>query len=351
MTQPIQFDRWYEDFNRFAGDLYPGRYTREFVEELVEQGREVLELAEKKQSAVVAHNYQYPELQEVAEEVGDSLGLSQYVGEQSKPRVDFCGVWFMGETAKTIVGDRAKVYMPAQPGCSLVESIDHARIRNWKENHPDGLIISYVNTDAKTKAMSDYVCTSRNAARIVTHAAEHHPGRRMLFLPDKYLGAVSLMQSGVDRDLVDLYDGACHVHAKIGEYALDEAYDRFPEAELLIHPECGCASTCLAKIMNHEAEFQKAFYLSTEGMIRHARESSAKEFIVGTEMGMLYRLRKELPEKTFHPVHPDAMCEYMKQNDLGKLLHSLNEDEIEVEVDAETRAKAQAAIDRMLSIQ
>ena len=112
----VHFDRWYDDFNRFAGDLYPGRYTPEFVRELVEQGKEVLALAEKKNSAVVAHNYQYPELQEVAEEVGDSLGLSQYVGEQSKPRVDFCGVWFMGETAKTIVGDRAKVYMPAQPG-------------------------------------------------------------------------------------------------------------------------------------------------------------------------------------------------------------------------------------------
>ena len=351
MNEPIQFERWYEYFNRFAGDLYPGRYTRDFVKDLVEQGREVLALAEEKNSAIVAHNYQYPELQEVAEEVGDSLGLSQYVGEQSKPRVDFCGVWFMGETAKTIVGDRAKVYMPARPGCSLVESIDHARIQKWKANHPDGLIVSYVNTDAKTKAMSDYVCTSRNAARVVAHAAENHPGRRMLFLPDKYLGAVSLAQSGVDRDLVDLYDGACHVHAKIGEYALDDAYDLHPEAELLIHPECGCASTCLSKIMNHEAEFQKAFYLSTEGMIRHAESSPAKEFIVGTEMGMLYRLRKELPEKTFHPVSPEAMCEYMKQNDLSKLLHSLKADEVEVEVEPEIRAKAQAAIDRMLSIQ
>ncbi len=350
MSEKVQFDRWYEDFNRFAGDLYPGRYTREFVQDLVEQGRKVLDLAREKDSAVVAHNYQYPELQEVAEMVGDSLGLSLYVGKQPKPRVDFCGVWFMGETAKTIVGDGVKVYMPSRASCSLVESISHERIASWKRHHPGGIVISYVNTDVKTKALSDYICTSRNAAKVLVHAAEHHPGERMLFLPDKYLGAVSLAQSGIDRSLVDLYDGACHVHAKIGERGLDEAYDRHPEAELLIHPECGCASTCLSKIMSQESEFKQAFYLSTEGMIRHAEASEAREFIVGTELGMLYRLRKELPGKIFHPVSQEAVCEFMKENDLAKLLHSLEEDEIEVEIDSETRTKAEAAIGRMLSI-
>lgn len=351
MDNWIQVDSWYDRFNRFAGDLYPGRYTREFVVDLVEQAKEVKSLAAEKKSVIVAHNYQFPELQEVANNVGDSLGLSQYVGEQSNPRVDFCGVWFMGETAKTIVGDRMEVYMPDHPGCSLVASIDHAKIESWKHHNPDGLIISYINTDAKTKAMSDYICTSRNAAQIVTHAAKTHPGQRMLFLPDKYLGAVSLAQSGIDRDLVDLYDGACHVHAKIGEHALDEALDRYPDAEILIHPECGCASTCLSKIMASESEFQNAFYLSTEQMIHHAEASPVKEFIVGTESGMLYRLRKDLPEKVFYPVHPDAVCEYMKMNTMEKLLDSLKNDRIEVTVDAETRQKAQAAIDRMLTIQ
>ena len=350
MSQTIQFDRWYEDFNRFAGDLYPGRYTRDFVKELVEQGEQVRAKAEKKSSLIVAHNYQYPELQEVAAEVGDSLGLSQFVAEQSSPRVDFCGVWFMGETAKTIVGDRARVFMPDQPGCSLVDSINHARIEAWRERNPNGVIISYVNTDAKTKAMSDYVCTSRNAAQVVKAASEASPGERMLFLPDKYLGAVATAQARLDPDRIDLYDGGCHVHAKIGEHALDEAYDRHPDADLLIHPECGCASTCLAKIMNHESEFQKAFYLSTEQMVSHAQESPAKEFIVGTEMGMLYRLRKEVPGKIFHPVSPDAMCEYMKQNTLAKLLRSLETDEVEVKVAEDVRQKAQAAIDRMLTI-
>jgi quinolinate synthase len=241
--------------------------------------------------------------------------------------------------------------MPDHPGCSLVASIDHARINAWKGHNPDGLIISYVNTDAKTKAMSDYICTSRNASQVVSHAAAHHPGRRMLFLPDKYLGAVSLAQSGIDADLVDLYDGACHVHAKIGEFALEEALDRYPEAEILIHPECGCASTCLAKIMAGESEFQNAFYLSTEQMIQHAESSPVKEFIVGTESGMLYRLRKELPQKKFYPVHPEAVCEYMKMNTMEKLLDSLQNDRIEVEIDAETRQKARTAIDRMLTIQ
>jgi quinolinate synthase len=351
MARPIQFERWYEDFNRFAGDLYPGRYTRDFVKELVEQGRHVAELAKAKDSLIVAHNYQYPELQEVAEQVGDSLGLSQFVARQERPRVDFCGVWFMGETAKTIVGDRAKVYMPDRPGCSLVDSINHARIEAWRERNPKGVIVSYVNTDAKTKAMSDYVCTSRNAAQVVKAAADANPGERMLFLPDKYLGAVATAQARLDPDLIDLYDGGCHVHAKIGEHALDVAYDRYPDAELLIHPECGCASTCLAKIMNHESEFQKAFYLSTEQMVTHAQQSASKEFIVGTEMGMLYRLRKEVPGKIFHPVSPDAMCEYMKQNTLEKLVRSLERDEVEVQVAEDVRRKAQAAIDRMLTIQ
>ena len=350
MPHTIQFERWYEDFNRFSGDLYPGRYTRDFVKELVEQGEQVLAAAEEKDSLIVAHNYQYPELQEVAAEVGDSLGLSQFVAKQNRARVDFCGVWFMGETAKTIVGDRTRVFMPDRPGCSLVDSINHARIEAWRERNPKGVIVSYVNTDAKTKAMSDYVCTSRNAAQIVKAASESHPGERMLFLPDKYLGAVATAQARLDPDLIDLYDGGCHVHAKIGEHALDEAYDHYPDAELLIHPECGCASTCLAKIMNHESEFQKAFYLSTEQMVSHSQESASKEFIVGTEMGMLYRLRKEVPGKIFHPVSPDAMCEYMKQNTLAKLAHSLEADEVEVTVEEGVRKKAQAAIDRMLTI-
>ncbi|MCY4187222.1 MAG: quinolinate synthase NadA, partial [Bryobacterales bacterium] len=241
--QRLPYERWYDTFNRAAADLYPGRYTREYTDNLVGIARRIGELAERKQSLIVAHNYQFPELQEVAAEVGDSLGLSRYVARQTSPRVDFCGVWFMGETAKTIVGNRSKVYMPDKPGCSLVESIDLARVRAWRQKFPDGVVISYVNTDAATKALSDYVCTSRNAAQVLDHAAGNNPGRRILFLPDKFLGSVSIAQSkAADAALVDLYDGCCHVHAKIGESALEEAFERHPAAELLIHPECGCAS-------------------------------------------------------------------------------------------------------------
>lgn len=350
MPGDMQFDTWYDRFNRFAGDLYPGRYTNDYVKDLVEVGKQVNELAQSKKSVIVAHNYQYPELQEVAREVGDSLGLSQYVSRQDTPRVDFCGVWFMGETAKTIVGDRAKIYMPDQPGCSLVASIDHTIIRNWLARNPSGIVISYINTDALTKSLSHYICTSRNAPQVLDHAAKAHPGQRMLFLPDKYLGAVSLSQSHVDPALVDLYDGACHVHAKIGEQALEDAFDAYPEADLLIHPECGCASSCLAKVMNGSSPYQKAYFLSTEQMIRHAETSNAQEFIVATEMGMLYRLRKDIPHKTFHPVSADAVCEYMKMNTLEKLLDSLKNDRIEVQVENDVKEKAQTAIQRMLTI-
>ena len=347
----ISFDLWYERFCRFAKDLYPGRYSPRYVRTLVDMGREVRSLAEQKQSVIVAHNYQYPELQEVAEMVGDSLGLSQYVADKRAPRVDFCGVLFMGETAKTILGDRSRVYMPDRPGCSLVASIDQSRIDNWVAHNPDGVLISYINTDALTKARSHYICTSRNAAQVLAHAARQYPGRRILFLPDKYLGAVVLSQTKVAPGLVDLYDGACHVHAKIGEMALEQALDRYPEAELLIHPECGCASSCLAKTMQAGPAYGKAYFLSTEQMLWHARSSPSREFIVATEMGMVYRLRKEIPEKLFHPISDLAVCEYMKMNTLEKLLDSLEHDRVEIQVDAEIQRKARAAIQRMLTIE
>jgi len=351
MREEITYDLWYERFSRFAEDLYPGRYSRSYVASLVQLGRRVRSLAGQKRSIIVAHNYQYPELQEVAELVGDSLGLSQYVAAKAPPRVDFCGVLFMGETAKTILGNASQVYMPDRPGCSLVASIDHRRIDLWKAEHPDGVLISYINTDARTKAKSHYICTSRNAGQVLAHAAGHYLGRRILFLPDKYLGAVVLSQTSVDPAQVDLYDGSCHVHAKIGEKALEDALDRYPDAELLIHPECGCASSCLAKTMNGGPAHGKSYFLSTEQMLWHARSSASREFIVATEKGMVYRLRKEVPEKTFHPISDLAVCEYMKMNTLEKLLDSLENDRIEITVDEEIQRGARAALERMLAIQ
>jgi len=346
LNETAQFELWYERFNRLAGDLYPGRYSRDHVRDLAEMGREIMELARRKGSLIVAHNYVYPELQEVAEVVGDSLGLSLFVASRNAPRVDFCGVWFMGQTAKIILGDRSKVYMPDQPGCSLVDLVDHRRITDWITRHQDGVVISYVNTDARMKAMSHYTCTSANAAQVLEHAARTHPGRRILFLPDKYLGAVAQALARVNPNLVDLYDGACHVHARIGKEVAEKALARQPGAELLIHPECACS----ALITSNLPPFKDAHFLSSEQMLRYAATSAAKEFVVATEKGIVYRLRKECPGKTFYPISDNAVCEYMKMNTLEKLRDSLRHDRFEVEVDQAVRDKAREAVERMLTI-
>lgn len=348
---PAELQICWDNLSRYAEDLYPGRYTRDYVKFLAELSQDVGELARQKKSRVVAHNYQYPELQEVAEYVGDSLALSRYLAERPAPRVDFCGVLFMGETAKTILGDESRVFMPDRPGCSLVASIQPELLDRWIAQHPDGILVSYINTDALTKSRSHYVCTSRNAVPVVEHAARAYPGRRILFLPDKYLGAVVLAQAEVDKSLVDLYDGACHVHARIGERALDDAMDRYSDAELLVHPECGCASSCMARTIRGDWPHRQAYFLSTDQMLSHARRSSARQFLVATEKGMVYRLRKEVPEKIFYPVSDDAECEYMKMNTLEKLHDSLQNDLYEVLLDEDIRLKALVAIQRMMSIQ
>jgi quinolinate synthase len=346
MGSEIRFEAWYGRFNRLAGDLYPGRYSREYVRDLVETAQEITALARRKGSLIVAHNYVYPELQEVAEAVGDSLGLSLLVGKRKAARVDFCGVWFMGETAKMILGDRSKVYMPDRPGCSLVAAIDHRRISDWIARHPDGVVVAYVNTDAHTKAMSHYLCTSANAAPVLEHVARKHPGRRILFLPDKYLGAAALATARLDANLVDLYDGACHVHARIGKEVIEDALAQHPGAELLIHPECACS----AERKKGVAPPNNGHFLSSEQMLRYATTSAADEFIVATEKGLVYRLRRECPTKRFYPISDAALCEYMKMNTLEKLCDSLRHDQFEVEVDHDISNRARGAITRMLSI-
>jgi len=346
MSYEIQSEAWYERFNRLGDDLYPGRYSREYVGNLVEAAEDVKSLARRKDSLIVAHNYVYPELQDVAEAVGDSLGLSLLVAERRAARVDFCGVWFMGETAKMILGERSKVYMPDRPGCSLVATIDHRRIVDWIARHPDGLVVAYVNTDAHTKAMSHYLCTSANAAQVLEHVSRKHPGRRILFLPDKYLGAAALATARLDANLVDLYDGACHVHARIGKELIEDALARRPGAEVLIHPECACS----AEIEKSAAPLNDGHFLSSEQMLRYAAASAANEFIVATEKGLVYRLRRECPTKKFYPISDAAVCEYMKMNTLEKLRDSLKHDQFEVEVDHEVSDRARGAITRMLSI-
>ncbi|HVM95685.1 MAG TPA: quinolinate synthase [Candidatus Acidoferrales bacterium] len=381
-------NRWYDLFSRYADDLYPGRYTREKCLQLAEQGLEIQRLAAEKQSTIVAHNYLYPEFHELAEKVGDSLGLSFFVRDRQASRVDFESVYFMGATAKLITGDATRVFVPDRPevlGCSLVFGTDHAWLEKWKATNPEGILITYVNSDAYTKSISDFVCTSRNTDKIIVHAVKTFPGRRILVLPDKFLGLVmkqraleTLSKQGisVDPDAIEVYthtkgnwNACCYVHEKIGDRGVEMMMDEHPDAELMIHPECGCASSCLYKLHAGIIPQGKAYFLSTEAMVDHAQRSPQQKFIVATESGMVYRLRKECPQKTFLPVSSEATCSYMKANTLEKLLVSLRSDSLEItlcddccdpkrpyedehviHIPRSTAEKARTGIERMLSV-
>ncbi|MBM3464498.1 MAG: quinolinate synthase NadA [Armatimonadetes bacterium] len=370
---------WYELFNRYAGDLYPGRYTLERCRELAEMSDRISELAARKQSTIIAHNYLYPEFHEIAAQVGDSLGLSLWARDAGAVRVDFESVYFMGATAKLITGDDTRVFVCDAPrvlGCSLVFGTDHRWVEKWRERNPGGIVVTYINSDVAMKAISDYICTSRNAAAVLKAAVEANPGKRVLMCPDKYLGWVTRAMAGLSEEVVEIYEhhfsgfhACCYVHEKVNPASLDRMLDEHPEAELLIHPECGCASTCLFRVQNGEIPHQKAYFLSTEQMLWHARKSPAKEFVVATEKGMIYRLRKEVPEKVFYPVADEVVCDFMKQNTFEKLLRSLEEDRIEIifcddccdprepytddrvtHIPRSAGRLAMAAIDRMLAI-
>ena len=373
---------WYERFSRYAEDLYPGRYTREFCLELAEQAFDIRRLAAQKASTIVAHNYLYPEFHEIADKVGDSLGLSYYVRDQGARRVDFESVFFMGATAKIIAGDTTRVFVSDYPdvlGCSLVSGTDHEWLDRWKRQNPDGMLVTYINSDAYTKSISDFVSTSRNTDKIIVHAAREFPGRKILILPDRYLGMVMKLRAveqGVDPDLLEVYDqrygghaAACYVHALIGPDAAEIALWEDPEAELMIHPECGCAASCMLKLQQGEIPQGRAYFLSTEQMVERARVSPAKRFIVATEKGMVYRLRKEVPDREFVPVSTQAECRFMKENTLEKLRTSLTDDRLEivfcddccdprtpyqdervVHIQRSVANAAKVAIDRMLAI-
>ncbi len=344
---------FWELFSAKAADIYPGRYTPEECARLAGLANQALELLTQKHALLLVHNYQFPELQEigrVAGYIGDSYGLTLKAKECDHRTIVFCSVEFMAKTAKILLPDR-RVLIPARPGCSLVASVYLPTIQRWKQTHPNGKVISYINTDDGTKAESDYICTSRNASAVVDHVRKAYPDSRILFLPDRYLAAYVIRELGMRAEEMDVWDGACHVHKKIGERAIEEAIERRPNAELLIHPECGCTSSCLARTAG--GRNGKISFLSTEGMIARARESAAAEFLVATETGIVYRLRREIPEKTFWPVSQGAWCEYMKMITLDNLLACLKQDgdpSFEVRIAPEIAARSRAAIERMTLI-
>ena len=298
---------------------------------------EVRSLARAREAVILAHNYQLPEVQDVADFVGDSLGLSRQAARAEGGAIVFCGVHFMAETAKILSPDKTVLIPDLGAGCSLADSIDAAQLRAWKAQHPGAVVVSCVNTSAAVKAESDYCCTSGNVRAVI----ESIPAdKEILFGPDLYLG---LWAERVSGRKLHLWLGECHVHAGIRPGDIDRVLAEAPDAELLVHPECGCASQAMAFAGD------RAHILSTEGMINFAERSEKDRFKVATEVGILHRLSKELPGKSFEPVNAGAVCRFMKMITLEKLRDSLRDWRYEVTVETETAARARTAIERMVA--
>jgi quinolinate synthase len=305
----------------------------------------VTRLKEECNAVILAHNYQRDEVQEIADFVGDSLGLSRQAASTPADVIVFCGVHFMAETAAILCPDKTVLLPDMRAGCSLAATISAEELRAWKARYPDAVVVAYVNTSAEVKAESDYCCTSANAAKVVRSIPSDRP---ILFVPDKFLAAAVARQTG--RPNIIPYPGYCHVHRTIRPEQVLQMMGEYPDIELLIHPECGCVTSCMARVADGTLPSERTFFLSTEGMMRHLQQSRAKEFAVGTEVGMLHRLRKMSPDKFFRPVNPDAVCEFMKTITLDRILRSLETLEPQICVRAETARRARRAIDRMLEI-
>lgn len=301
-------------------------------------------LRKEKNAIILAHNYQVPEVQDIADYVGDSLGLSQQAAETNAEIIVFCGVHFMAETA-SIISPNKKVLIPdLEAGCSLSDTINLEQLKEWKEEHPNAVVVSYVNTSAEVKSETDYCVTSSNAVQVVNAIPRE---KEILFLPDMFLGAYVGKVTGRK---MHVWPGECHVHAGIRVKDIKEMKKNHPGAEMIVHPECGCTTHYLYDSARKNDPDDDVKFLSTGGMVRHTCESDAKEFIVATETGMLHRLQKDNPDKKFIPANEGAVCEYMKMITIEKVLKSLQEEVYEVKVPESIAVKAKKSIDRMLEI-
>ncbi|MER3447577.1 MAG: quinolinate synthase [Candidatus Dadabacteria bacterium] len=305
---------------------------------------EIQRLKKERNAVILAHNYQVGEIQEIADFTGDSLGLSQAAARTQADVIVFCGVHFMAETASIICPDKEVLIPDLEAGCSLASTINVDDLRNWKKQHPDSVVVSYVNTTADVKAESDYCCTSTNAVKVVSSIPDD---KEILFLPDMFLGAYV---SKVTGRKLHIWPGECHVHAGIRPRQIAKMREIHPEAEMLIHPECGCVTSCMYYVVNGSIDGGNTYILSTEGMVRHVRGSSAREFIVATETGILHKMRKENPNKVFYPANEEAVCRYMKMITLDKVLASLRDNIYRVKVPEGVALKARRAIERMLQL-
>ena len=312
--------------------------------------REVRALAEERNAVILAHNYQVPAIQDVADYVGDSLGLSQQAAAADADAIVFCGVHFMAETA-AILSPATPVYIPdTDAGCSLADSITADELRAWKAEHPGAVVVMYVNTTAEVKAETDYCVTSSNAVEVVKHIyREHGEDTEILFGPDMFLGAYVERMTG---KRMHVWIGECHVHAGIRPQDIADTRAAHPGADLLIHPECGCSTSVMEYAACGDIDPENTYMLSTGGMISHARGSDAGEFIVATETGMLYPLERENPDKTFIAANEAAVCQFMKMITLPKLRDCLRDmrPAQRVTVDPEIARRALVPIERMVAI-
>ena len=303
------------------------------------------ELKKEKDVVILAHNYQIPEVQDVADFVGDSLGLARQAAKTPHKTILFCGVHFMAETA-AIISPEKKVLIPdVAAGCSLSDSITLDQLKKWKQEHPNAIAVGYVNTTAEIKSELDYCCTSSNAVNVVKAIPED---KEILFLPDMFLGSYVAKMTG--RKNMSIWAGECHVHAGITPEDVKEKLNTLNQAEFLIHPECSCTTPMMYDVANGSYNSNQVQILSTEGMMTHVKNSKSNEFVVATETGILYRMKQQNPTKKFIPASEQAECEYMKMITLDKVYNSLLNDTAVVTVPKDTADKARLAIERMLSI-
>ncbi|MGD9703217.1 MAG: quinolinate synthase NadA [Acidimicrobiia bacterium] len=306
---------------------------------------EVRALARERDAVILAHNYQLPEIQDVADHVGDSLGLSRVAASVDASTIVFCGVHFMAETAKILAPEKTVLIPDEHAGCSLADTITAGQLRAWKAEHPGSVVVSYVNTTAAVKAETDICCTSSNAVEVVESIPADQP---VLFCPDQFLGAH--VQRITGRENMHIWLGECHVHAGINGADLRARVEAEPDAELFIHPECGCATSALYLAGAGVVPADRTRILSTSGMVKAAEETTARKVLVATETGMLYQLSKANPLVLFEPVNRAAVCKYMKMITAPKLLRSLREGRDVVDVPPDIAAKARASVERMIAI-
>lgn len=305
---------------------------------------EVHRLAAERDAVILAHNYQVPWIQDAAHHVGDSLALSRIAADTDASTIVFCGVHFMAETAKLLSPDKTVLLPNLAAGCSLADSITADQLREWKAEHPGAVVVAYVNTTAEVKSESDICCTSSNAVDVVNSIPSN---REILFLPDQFLGAHVERQTGRK---MHIWMGECHVHAGIQPGDLKKLMADQPDAELFVHPECGCTTNVMWLLGEGELPAERTKVLSTGGMVTAAERSPNHRFLVATETGILHQLRKASPGKEFVPVDRKAECKYMKMITPENLLTSLRDGVFEIDVPADIAEAARQAVERMVAI-